>query len=299
MHMNLNLLAAFNALLEEGSVVGAAERLHLSQPAMSRTLGRIRGATGDPILIRSGRGMIPSPFALSVHDRVQALVREGNSILSPRQVLDLLTLKRTFTVRCHDAVATAITAPLLQALHAEAPQVRLRILPESTGDTQELRQGQLDLEIGSALPPSTELLGETIYQDRLVVAVRSGHPWCRSPLGVKRFAEGVHVIVSRRGRLRDPIDSMLETLGCRRDVAASLPSSTVAMTAVQASNMAAVIPERMCGPLAKRLGLVLLPVPLELRPVPLVMTWHQRQNFDPAHKWFRQRVRSGVLDLET
>lgn len=298
MHIDLNLLTALNALLEEGSVNGAAERLHLSQPAMSRTLGRIREATGDPILVRSGRGLTPTPYALSVQDQVRALVRQSGTILSPRRALELATLKRTFSLRCHDAVATAIAAVLIHALRFEAPLVRLRILPETSSDTHDLRQGQLDLELGSALPASAELVEEVVYHDQLVVAVRAGHAWCRSPLTAERFARGTFVIVTRRGRLRDPIDAALEVLALRREVAAALPSSTVAMSAVQASNMAVVLPAQMCGPLARRLGLRLLQLPLELRPVPLVMTWHQRQSLDAAHQWFRKTLQACILKLD-
>src|SRR5919199_290295 len=108
MQLDLNLLTALDALLEEGSVTGAAERLRLSAPAVSRTLGRIRRLTGDDILVRTGRTMTPTPYALAVREQVGDLVRQANAVLAPRRELDLATLTRTFTLRCHDAIATML-----------------------------------------------------------------------------------------------------------------------------------------------------------------------------------------------
>ena len=152
MQLDLNLLTALDALLEEGSVAGAADRLHLSAPAMSRQLGRIRRSTGDQILVRTGRTMTPTPHALAVRAEVHALVQRANGVLSPERELDLATLERTFTLQWHDAVLTAIGPSLLATVQAQAPGVRLRLLAEARTDTNDLRHGQVDLEIGSAEP---------------------------------------------------------------------------------------------------------------------------------------------------
>jgi len=146
--LDLNLLTALDALLEEGSVAGAAERLHLSAPAMSRTLGRIRRATGDQILVRTGRTMTPTPHAIAMRGEVHDLVQRAASVLEPESELDLGTLKRTFTLRSHDAVTSAIGPALLIAIQQQAPGVAIRLLAEASVDTNELRHGQVDLEIG-------------------------------------------------------------------------------------------------------------------------------------------------------
>ncbi len=291
MHLDLNLLTAFDALLEEGSVNGAAERLHLSQPAMSRTLGRIREATSDAIFVRTGRNMSPTPYALSVREEVHALVQQARAVLAPKLELDLKTLERTFTLRCHDAVTNAIGASLLGRIQLQAPSVRLRLLAEGSTDTNELRHGQVDLEIGSS---STTILGlhhEAVSQDWLAVAVRAGHAWTRGRLTAKRLAEGQHVIVSRRGRLRDPIDAALEARGTRRQVIASFPTSTAALQFVSESECAVAVPEYMCRGMVRVLGLKLLSMPVDLDPVPVILTWHQRYHGDQAHQWLRKEVR--------
>src|SRR4051812_25513646 len=148
MQLDLNLLVALDALLEEGSVMGAAERLHLSSPAVSRTLGRLRRLTGDDILVRTGRTMVPTPYATAVHEEVRRLVRQAQDVLMPSRELDLAALDRTFTLQCHDALATALTPALLDRIGEQAPGVTLRVLVESSVDTDDLRRGRVDLELG-------------------------------------------------------------------------------------------------------------------------------------------------------
>ncbi|XYH99402.1 LysR family transcriptional regulator [Sorangium sp. So ce1128] len=291
MHVDLNLLTALDALLEEKSVSAAAARLHLSQPAMSRTLGRIRDATGDPILVRTGRTMTLTPRALALRQEVQAIVQRAHAVFAPEGELDLAKLERIFTVRCHDALTAALGMRLLLAVQEQAPRAQLRLLGEPTGDTDDLRHGRVDLEIGSAEPPLPEIRGELIGQDRLVVALRRDHPLARGRLTARRYAQALHVIVSRRGRLRDPIDDALEALGLRRRVVAAVPTSSAAIHFVNESDLAVALPARVCGPALRALGLSSLPLPLEVPELRIVQLWHQRHECDKAHAWLRGQTR--------
>ncbi|WP_437623937.1 LysR family transcriptional regulator [Sorangium sp. So ce1151] len=291
MHVDLNLLTALDALLEEKSVSAAAARLHLSQPAMSRTLGRIRDATGDPILVRTGRTMTLTPRALALRQEVQAIVQRAHAVFAPEGDLDLAKLERIFTVRCHDALTTALGMRLLLAVQEQAPRAQLRLLGEPTGDTDDLRHGRVDLEIGSAEPPLPEIRGDLIGQDRLVVALRRENPLARGRLTARRYAQALHVTVSRRGRLRDPIDDALEALGLRRRVVAAAPTSAAAIHFVQESDLVVVLPARVCGPALRALGLSALPLPLEVPELRIVQLWHQRHESDKAHAWLRGQTR--------
>src|SRR3569833_941697 len=123
-HLDLNLLTALDALLEEGSVAGAAQRLHVTAPAMSRTLGRIRHATKDQILVRTGREMVPTPYALCVREEVHRLVQQAHAVLAPERDVDLETLDRVFTVRWHDAITAAIGPALVAGVRSLALGVR-------------------------------------------------------------------------------------------------------------------------------------------------------------------------------
>ncbi|WP_437730210.1 LysR family transcriptional regulator [Sorangium sp. So ce1335] len=291
MHVDLNLLTALDALLEERSVSAAAARLHLSQPAMSRTLGRIRDATGDPILVRAGRTMTPTPRALALRQEVHAIVQRARAVLTPERELDLGRLDRTFAVRCHDALTTAIGARLLRAVQEQAPLVKIRLLAEPAADTDDLRHGRVDLEIGSTEPAIPEIRGELIGQDRVVVAVRRGHPLAQGRLTARRYAQALHVIVSRRGRLRDPVDDALDSLGLRRRVVAAAPTTAAAMHLVHESDLVVALPARVCGPVLRTLGLGALPLPLEVPALRIVQLWHRRHETDKAHAWLRGLTR--------
>ena len=275
-------------------MAGAAERLYLSQPAMSRTLGRIRRATGDQILVRTGRWMTPTPYAVSVQAEVHALLQRAQAVLAPGRELDLDALERTFSLRCHDAVTTAISPGLISTVRSQAPSVRLRFLAEASTDTNDMRQGRLDLEVGSTEPVLSEIRSETVGQDHLVAAMCPDHPYAQEELTIKRYARAHHITVSRRGRLHDPIDDALEKYGLQRQVVATAPTSTAALHSVSQSDLIVAVPECMCQPTVQALGLRTLPIPLELQPVPLIQSWHQRYEGDPAHTWLRDQVRKAL-----
>jgi DNA-binding transcriptional LysR family regulator len=288
--LDLNLLTALDALLEEGSVTGAAARRNVSPPAMSRTLGRIRHATGDQILVRTGRTMVPTPHALAIRGDVAGLVARSRRLLSPRRELDLTTLDRSFTVVAHDAAISGIGSLLLATVHAQAPGVTVRLLAEAAVDTPELARGQIDLEISGSRPTSAAIHTETVAHYPLAVAMRSRHKLARGPLTVERYAAAQHVTVSRRGRLHDPLDQALRARGLRRDVVASLPTVGAALDVLRGSDLLVVV----AGLSATPSGLVLRPLPLELPAAVMNMSWHHRFDDDAAHQWLRDQARQAL-----
>jgi len=292
-HVDLNLLIALDALLEENSVAAAADRLHLSPPAMSRTLGRIRRATGDDILVRSGRAMTPTPRALELRGETQELVRRAAAVLTPPRTLDLDALDRVFTIRSHDALACAL-APLLTAAIAAAPGVQVRLLAEPSVDVADLARGHTDVEIGAAGPARPEIAAETIGADQMAVIVRAGHPLAEGELTPERLASADHVTVSRRGRLHGVIDDALTERGLSRRVVAALPTSSAALELVACSDLVTTVAEQVCRPVWTRLGLVARPFPFPVPPVPVIVTWHHRNDSDPAHTWLRAQVRDAL-----
>ncbi|QMU79781.1 LysR family transcriptional regulator [Streptacidiphilus sp. PB12-B1b] len=299
MQLDLNLLTALDALLEEGSVAGAADRLHLTPPAMSRALGRIRHVMGDEVLVRTGRTMTPTPRALAVRQQVHALVQQAQSVLAPEHEPDLPTLTRTFTLTWHDAVVNAIGPALLATVRSQAPQVRLRLLGETSTDSSDLRQGRVDLEIGATAPELPDVHHETVTHDRLVVALRPDHPGAADGLTLDAYAAADHVTVSRRGRLRDPIDDLLEERGLRRRVVAAVPTSTAALHVARDSDILVAVPEQMTRAAVRELGLRVLPLPLDAAPIPVVLAWHRRYADDRAHAWLRTQVRAALQSLDT
>ncbi|MFD8740083.1 LysR family transcriptional regulator [Streptomyces sp. NPDC059618] len=295
MQLDLNLLAALDALLEEGSVTGAADRLHVTAPAMSRSLGRIRRTTGDQILVRTGRTMTPTPYAIAVREQVHDLLQQVQSVLAPSRELDLATLERTFTLRWHDSLVALGGPALLADVRRQAPGVRLRFIAESSIDTPELRRGEVDLEANANRPTQPEIHAEQVAETRQVVVMRQEHPLARTEtVTAARYAEAEHITISRRGRFDNALDEALARLGLTRRVVATAPTERAGFEFVRASDLLVTAPESTTLSAAADLGLALLPLPFELPPAPVYLSWHQRYDTDPAHVWLRALARTAL-----
>lgn len=294
MQLDLNLLTALDALLEESSVSGAAQRLHLSEPAMSRTLGRIRRATGDPILIREGRTMAPTPRALAMHDEVRAIVLRSRTLLAPVTELDLDTLERTFTIRCHDAIAASLAPVLVRRGIELAPLVSFRFVAEAPTDTADLGRGLVDLAIGAATTGPADVEHDHVADDRLVGLARRDNPHVDGVPDLDAFAAAPHVIVSRRGRLRDATDDALDALGRNRRVIASVASTEAALEIVRATDSIATVPSSIAARASADGTVGSFALPLELPDVPVVLAWHRRVTADIGHAWLRALVRDAL-----
>jgi DNA-binding transcriptional LysR family regulator len=288
---DLNLLTALDALLAEGSVSGAARRLSVTTPAMSRTLARIRDAFGDPILVRAGRGLTPTPHALALRERVRAVVEEARSLVAAAGEQVLGTTLRTFTVRASDAFAGAFAARLAERVASDAPGVTLRFAPEGDEDVASLRDGRVDLELGVMGPLGPEIRVQTLFRERLVGVVRRGHALARGRVTPARFARERHVSVSRRGIARGPIDAELSKRGLARPVALVVAGFGEALLAVAASDLVAAVPSRLARVAGETVAIDCFPLPL---PVPVLVVgqaWHPRLEADPAHRFLRACVR--------
>ncbi|GAB3422038.1 LysR family transcriptional regulator [Flindersiella endophytica] len=281
--MDLNLLTALDALLEERSVGGAARRLHLSGPAMSRTLGRIRKATGDPILVRTGRTMTPTPRALEIQAQTRELLEQARRIFTPPGVPDLPRLSRTFSILAAD-LAAALGPELLARMQAEAPGVTVRFLGESAADVSRLRDGDVDLQVGVFDDMSPDVRVEPLAELRMMLAVRSGHPLTQSRLTPERIAEALHVSASRRGLAAGPLDAALRGYGLHRRVVAVVPDYTEAMLVVARTDLVGLLPGRSVSWVP---GVELLESPVELPTVTVSQAWHRRHENDGAHRWLR------------
>lgn len=295
-NIDLNLLTALDALLEEQSVTAAAHRLGLSGPAMSRALGRIRRTTGDPVLVRAGRHMVPTPRALEIRAEVRRLVEAAHGVLAPSAPADPSALARVFTLYANDLFVTALGPSLLARAAEQAPQVVLRFLGESSVDVPLLRDGSADLELGVIDSLEPEIRREELFVDHSVAVVRDGHPLTAGKLTVARFAAAQHLNFSRRGRLTGPVDAALAELGLRRRVIATVPTFAASLMMVQDSDAVGLANARAAASAVRRLGLRTLPVPLELPPMTMEMAWHPRQEADAGHRWLRALVRETVRD---
>ena len=294
MQLDMNLLVALDALLDEESVGGAAARMHVSSPAMSRTLDRIRHMTGDAILVRAGRHMSPTPYALAIREEVHAVVTRAQAVLARQRRFDPAEMERSFTIQCHDALACALGPAWLAGLRRTAPRSSLRVLAEGSMDPPELRQGQIDLHIGAATPTQADLLHAVLGEDKLMVTMRQEHPLAGRRLTARSYASADHVTVSRRGRLRDPVDELLAAQGLSRRVAASAPTVAAALCMAAVADLLVVVPECVSALLVKAMKLKTAALPLAAPPLPIVATWHRRHDGDHAHAWLREQVGESV-----
>ena len=289
-HPDLNLLVTLDMLLTEGSVARAARRLRLSPSAMSRALARLRETTGDPLLVRAGRSLVPTPRALELVDRVRQLVEDAEAVLRPAQTLELKRLARTFTLRNRDGFVETFGPGLIARVGEQAPSVRLRFVPKPDKDSTPLRDGSVDLEtgvVGKATGP--EVRAQALFRDRFVGVVRMGHPLSQGEITPARYAAGRHILISRRGLDRGPIDDALEQSGLKREIVTVVSSFSEALALARASDLIASVPERYTGNL--RAGLFCFPLPVSMPEVTVSLLWHPRLDADPAHRWLRGCVR--------
>ncbi len=288
---DFNLLITLDVLLAEGSVAGAARRLKLSPSAMSRALARLRETTGDPLLVRAGRGLVPSPRAIELRDQIGPLVEAARSMLSPARKLNPKRLARTFTIRCSEGFVETFGPALVARVAAQAPGVRMRFVQKPHKDSTPLREGTVDLEtgvLGHAASPELRL--QTLFRDRYIGVVRWEHPLAKGKMTAARFAAGQHIAVSRRDADKWAVDEALQALQLERRVLTIVGGFSTALALARASDLIATVPERHTA--ALRAGMHCFDLPIELPELTISMFWHPRMEADPGHRWLRDQVRA-------
>jgi DNA-binding transcriptional LysR family regulator len=286
---DLNLLFTLDAVLTEGSVARAAKRLRLSPSAMSRALARLRETTGDPLLVRAGRGLVPTPRAIELRERVGQLVQEAEALLRPAEVPDLKRLVSTFTLRTREGFVENFGPELIARVGEEAPGVRLRFVQKLDKDSSPLRDGTVDLEtgvVGDTIAP--EVRAQALFRDRFIGVVRMGHPLSQGKITPAQYAAGRHIGVSRRGQGEGASDESLIPLGLEREIVTIVGGFSTALALARASDLIATVPERHTGNL--RAGMHSFPLPVPTPEFTLSLLWHPRLHADPAHRWLRGLV---------
>ncbi|MCK6500921.1 MAG: LysR family transcriptional regulator [Nitrospira sp.] len=287
---DLNLLVTLDVLLAEGSVARAARRLRLSPSAMSRALARLRTTTGDPLLVRAGRGLVPTPRALELRERVGHLVQEAEAVLRPAEQLHLNVLVRTFTLRTSEGFVENFGPALIARIGLEAPGVRLRFLQKPDKDSAPLRTGAVDLETGVVEQTTAqEFRVQALFNDRFIGVVRMGHPLTKDKVTPSRYAAGGHVAVSREGLKQGPIDDALKQIGLEREIVAVVAGFATAVALARASDLIVTVPERHTGIL--RTGMHSFALPISTPEFTVSLLWHPRLDAEPAHRWLRGCVR--------
>ena len=288
-HPDLNLLITLDVLLSEGSVARAARRLRLSPSAMSRSLARLRAATGDQLLVRAGRGLVPTPRAMELRGRSGQVLEEAIGMLRPAEQLDLSRLERVFTIRTSEGFTENFGPQLIARVEAQAPGVRLHLLRKPDKDAAALREGAVDLETGVVeATTGPEFRARLLFDDRYVGVVRAQHPLAKGKITVARYLSGRHISVSRRGTERGRVDEALLAINAERNVFAYVDGFAGALALARGSDLIATIPERHTGVL--RTGMHTFALPFQTPAIPVSLLWHPRLHGDSAHRWLRELV---------
>jgi DNA-binding transcriptional LysR family regulator len=249
----------------------------------------------DPILVRAGRGMAPTPFALRTAPRVRTLLDEASALISTDREITVADLERTFTIRINDGVAATLATAVAEATAAAAPGVVIRFVPEGNESAEALRDGSVDLDIGAGDDPAPDIRTAPLYRERLVGIVRA-----ESPLGRHRrptlaqLCRHPHVSTSRRGRTRGPLDDALDAAGLRRHVAAVVPTAVLATLLVASTHYVGLVPQHLAEQYGQPLGIRWFPMPAELPATDIRLFWHARLDADPAQRWLRDIIRAAV-----
>ena len=286
--IDLNLLKIFEAVMMELSVSRAAERLHMTQSAVSHALRRLRRITNDDLFVKAAGGVKPTRKALELWEPISSGLLEIRSALSPPN-FEPMSSRRTFTLVAADYTKVLFLPPLLSKLGETAPNVNLRFIPGSNSDAHQLLdRSEIDIAIGRFSSPSTRLLLHTLLGDRYVCIMRKNHPLAQRNLTPKRYAGAAHLLVSLTGDAVGFIDKQLREMNLERRVALSVNQFSLVPELVSRSNLIASIPLRLVqqSPFIK--DLIVAELPFSVSPTSLQMMWHQRSQTDPAHQWFRE-----------
>jgi DNA-binding transcriptional LysR family regulator len=294
--LDLNLLKALDALLDERSVTRAAARLGLTQPALSGMLNRLRESFEDPLFVRAQRGVVPTPRALELAASVKQVLAEIGSMLQPAS-FDPAQARQTFTIAATDYALRAVAVPFLSALKPRASHLRVALVPVENDRIQtQLERGDIDLALltPESVPP--DLHARRLFEERYVCVLRQGHPALagQDNLTIEQFCALDHALVSYAGGgFRGVTDEVLAAMGLQRRVTLSVKSFIVLPDILRASDMVAVLPNRL---VAKQEGLTVIEPPIPIPGFTKIAVWHARTHRDPAHRWLRDLLFQACRD---
>ncbi len=293
--IDLNLLVALDALLIEQHVGRAAERVGLSQSAMSHTLRRLREVFGDPLLVRIGGGMQPSPRALQLRPTLRTCLEQlEHAVLQP-QSFDPATSQQVFRVGCESYFSAVVLPPLMASLRNDAPGMEI-VLVHLGDPTAQLHDGDVDVVL-SVSSARKDLEREVVFCDDFACLLRKDHPVIRHRLTLRRYADTPHVVVRVGQHGPTAVDRVLAERGMKRSVALRVTDFLAAPHAVASSDLLFTCPRRLARMFEGTSGLRVLPLPIALPSFEYSMFWLPARNTDLAHTWFREQI--GIASTST
>jgi DNA-binding transcriptional LysR family regulator len=301
--VDLNLLVMFDALHEQGRVTAAARKLGLTQPAVSNALSRLRLLFKDPLFVRVGNTMRPTPRARALSRPIAAILSQLTQVLGGPEEFVPSKSEMTVRVATTDHIEAVLLPEFMRCLRTAAPKVRLlsrRVAGIFEVPRDELDRGHVDIAIGAIAQPLSPVSGisaRPLYQDPLVCIARAGHPLIRRSITLRQFVMLEHVMVSYPGQGPGLLDRALAEHGWKRDVAVSVPHFMTAAVAVARSDRIAAMPSSLAKLLARPLNLVIMRLPLAVPALEIGVFWHSRNSMDPSSAWLREELARTVREM--
>ncbi len=290
-HFDLNLLLVFNQLLLDRSVSVAAERLGITQPAVSNALKRLRTALKDDLFIRTSKGMEPTPYAQHLSEPVLYALNALQSVLVRRDSFDPLTSTRTFHLAMTDIGEIYFMPPLMERLSVLAPGIRISTQRPNAGDLRsDMESGAVDLTLGLQPNLQAGFFQRRLFRQRYVCVYRNGHPRARNPMTLEQFSALDHVGVVAANTGHSEIDVLLDRAGVKRNMRLTVPHFVAVGHILQSTDLIATLPERFAERCKAPFDLVVAPHPVPLPEIAITLFWHGKYHRDPANVWLRQLV---------
>lgn len=289
--IDLNLLPVFVAVVEEGQLSRAALRLGMSQPAVSAALQRLRLSVDDALFIRTRSGLVPTPRAQVLYQQVNNGLQTLIEALDPGQGFNPAHSERVLRLIAVDYFETLMLGSLIREMRQHSPTLGIEVLPQQEGWLRQLLNAEVDMALDSQLPEDERITGEKISEEQLVVVARRGHPGIKGKLSLEDFLQAEHVVLPLRERRILPLDEILGRPGWRRKVGAHVGHYGNLLSVASQTDLIATVPERLALVQAKALKLQVLDFPVPTPAVPIYLMWPKALDKDPAHRWFRERIR--------
>jgi len=295
-NLDLNLLLVFDAVLREHSVVRAADSLAISQPAVSHALNRLRHALKDKLFVRTPAGMSPTPRAEQLALPVRKALNELQLAVEG-DAFDPSTADRRFTIAVNNYAAVVAAGPILAAVRAQAPNVRLSLVPSGTLNLRDrLDRGELDLAVSGQAIDGERFASQQLIEDRFVAVLRSGHPALRKKLTAASLGELHHLGISSSREDLTFLDEFLKAHKHSRFVASDVPYLSAGAVLVQ-SNLVAILGRKLAMEFRRAYPIEIRELPLEAPLLHSIMSWHRRFDDVPAHRWLRGTIAQAATTL--
>lgn len=295
-NQELTLLYVFDAIMTEGSITRAADRLSMTQPAVSNSVARMRDLWKDPVFVKRGRNIEPTSYALSLWDQIRSPMHELSNAVTASS-FDPALSRRKFRIAVPDLTLEVIWPELVARLEKTAPGIDLHAIPFSMeGNASKLREAQVDIAISLFAEPDASLRSLWLLESGHALSMRKGHPLANTPLSLEAFVAARHLLISLSGETHSYVDAALSRRGLSRRVAASVNHFHAIPAVLRRSDLIAVVPEISARDPAFSNDIIFRDLPIELDPINLYLLWHTRHDRDPGLIWMRKLLEEIIGD---